>query len=154
MNLTRYLSVAGLLLVLGCTGGQPPIAADAPTSIPADYFKADNPELQKYHKAQMNPAITADVVKEKVRERVRQGTISEIQAEVKDVKWATENTKAELDRLYSPDSPIWYVTIKGDIPAPDPEVPIRYKAGQFLVEPELGMVVSTRLNEPEILTEE
>lgn len=154
MSLTRYLSVAGLLLVLGCTGGQSPVAADAPSAVPADYFSPNNPELQKYHKARMNPAITADVVKEKVRERVRQGTISEIQAEVKDVKWATENTKVELDRLYTPDSPIWYVTIKGDIPAPDPEVPIRYKAGRFLVEPELGMVVSTLLNEPEMLQEE
>lgn len=158
MRIAGCLILGALLVASGCTDAHPPAVPDSqasvPASLPADYFSPNNPELQKYHEARMNPAITADVVKEKVREKVRQGTVTEIHAEVKDVRWASENTEAPLSQLYTPGSPIWYVTLKGDIPAPDPEIPIRYKSGSFLVEPELGQVMNMTLTEPEVLQKE
>lgn len=138
-----------LVLALALTGCSttPPQALTPITqasTLPADWFRGDNPELNKFHKAQMNPAIGEAQVKAAVQQKLGGSTTSEMKVEIKDAQWAKDNLNYE-QQLYTLDSPVWVVQVTGDIAPPDREVPVRYKSGTFVVDVEFGRVISTTL---------
>lgn len=127
----------------GCPATQPQAPTLQASALPADWFRGDNPELNKFHKAKVNPAIGEAQVKAAVQSKLQGSTTNELKVELKDAQWAKDNLNYE-QQLYTLDSPVWVVWATGDIAPPDEGAP-RYKSGTFVVDVEFGRVISTIL---------